>query len=305
MPGLTIKLFLVNASASSLIIAEVGGWTGKAFVVPRAALAQFLSRPEAQKVGVYILSGPDPNDPFRSLVYVGQSSVVGRRLREHDSDPAKDFFDRAVIFINKDENLTTAHVQYLEAILTARVAAAARTTLMHTNQPGGAALPESDISDMELFFGQIEAVLPVLGLDILRTIATPIADPQLPHAPVPNATGAQEYVLNVGDASARAAEVGGEFVVKAGSIARAAEAPQIPETYRALRKQLKEDGTLAAYNDNTLKFTKDTPFSSPSAAASVVYGASMSGPSNWKTHDGQTYAAVRQATLAAADPSGE
>jgi hypothetical protein len=47
--GRTIRLFLVNGNPSGLIIADVGGWTGKVMVVPRTALAAFLRRPEAQK----------------------------------------------------------------------------------------------------------------------------------------------------------------------------------------------------------------------------------------------------------------
>jgi hypothetical protein len=162
----TIRLFLVNGNPAGLIIAEVGGWTGKVIVVPRTALATFLRRPEAQNVAVYLLSGPDPEDPFRFRVYVGESETIGRRLRDHDGDEDKDFFDRAIVFVSKDENLTRSHVRHLEVLLTQRITDARRTTLMHTNQPGGASLPEADVSDMELFFDQIEIILPVLGLDL-------------------------------------------------------------------------------------------------------------------------------------------
>jgi hypothetical protein len=148
----TIRLFLVNGNPAGLIIAEVGGWTGKVIVVPRTALATFLRRPEAQNVAVYLLSGPDPEDPFRFRVYVGESETIGRRLRDHDGDEDKDFFDRAIVFVSKDENLTRSHVRHLEVLLTQRITDARRTTLMHTNQPGGASLPEADVSDMELFF---------------------------------------------------------------------------------------------------------------------------------------------------------
>jgi hypothetical protein len=56
--GRTIRLFLINGDPSGLIIAEVGGWTGKVLVVPRTALASFLKRPEAHNVAVYVLSCP-------------------------------------------------------------------------------------------------------------------------------------------------------------------------------------------------------------------------------------------------------
>jgi hypothetical protein len=156
-------------------------------------------------VAVYLLSGPDPDDQFRSRVYVGESETVGRRLREHDADEQRDFFDRAVVFVSKDENLTRSHVRYLELLLTQKITEAGRTTLMHTNQPGGASLPEADVSDMQLFFDQIETILPVLGHDILRPIV-------VQRPPVSSGSSAvislSEYVLQMGVASARAAGAG-------------------------------------------------------------------------------------------------
>ena len=47
-------------------------------------------------------------------------------------------------------------------------------------------------------------------------------------------------------------------------------------------------------------------FTSPSAAASVVYGASMSGPANWKlAGSDKTYGEFRQAALKEAEAEGE
>jgi hypothetical protein len=306
MPGRTIRLFLVDGNPAGLIMAEVGGWTGKVMVVPRTALVAFLKRPEAQNVAVYVLSGPDPNDAFRSLVYVGESETIGRRLREHDADEAKDFFDRAIIFISKDDNLTRSHVRHLEQLLTARIRDAERTTLMHTNQPGGATLPEMDISDMQIYFDQIEVILPVLGLDILRPVAV-VQRPPTPTAATtavtqPATAALPEYVFHVGVALARAVENNGEWIVKTNSIARDTETPTMPRGYRALRDQLKADGILVPSEPQTLRFTRDVPFASPSAAACVVYGASISGPGNWKLEaTGQSYAELRETILREAD----
>lgn len=116
--GRSIRMFLVDGTPTGLIVAEIVNWTGKAIVVPRVSLAAFLKRKEAQNAGVYILSGQDPDDPFRSRVYVGESETVGTRLRQHDSDDQKDFFDRAIVFVSKDENLTKAHARHLEEQLT-------------------------------------------------------------------------------------------------------------------------------------------------------------------------------------------
>jgi hypothetical protein len=54
----------------------------------------------------------------------------------------------------------------------------------------------------------------------------------------------------------------------------------------ALRKQLIGDGTLVQ-KDGFYYFTRDTQFSSPSAAAAAVEGGSANGLIEWKTKDGR------------------
>jgi hypothetical protein len=305
--GRSIRMFLTDGTPNGLIIAEIVNWTGKAVVVPRPALIDFLKREEAQSAGVYLLSGPDPDDPFRQLLYVGQSETVGRRLVEHDSDPKKDFFDRAIVFVSKDENLTNAHARFLERHLTNRIRSAGRSTPANGNNPGGAALPEADVADMEFFLDQIEIVLPVLGLDVLRPIATSNANRSAVGNDAPTSSGSiLTFELKVGQAFAIAVEFDGDFIVKEGSIARDSEAATLDSGYRALRAKLKANGTLAPGQNQTLVFRKDVAFTSPSAAASVVYGASMSGPGNWKVAGtDKTYGELRQEALKEAEALGE
>jgi hypothetical protein len=85
---------VASRRGQSIILAEVGGWTGKVTVVTRIVLPAFLSGPEAHNVAAYLLSGAGPNDPFRSRVYVGESATIGRRLREHDADEQRTFRPR-------------------------------------------------------------------------------------------------------------------------------------------------------------------------------------------------------------------
>lgn len=54
-----------------------------------------------------------------------------------------------------------------------------------------------------------------------------------------------------------------------------------------LRQKLVSDGTLAPDGDHFV-FTKDTEFSSPSAAASVIHGGSAAGRICWKNEAGKT-----------------
>jgi hypothetical protein len=85
------------------------------------------------------------------------------------------------------------------------------------------------------------------------------------------------------------------FVVLQGSTAVLQERPSAQERHPyvvVLRKQLLTDGTLVQKN-GFLVFTKDTEFSSPSAAAAVVHGGGSNGLTEWKTQDGSASKVLR------------
>ncbi len=173
MTSATIKLFLPLGDAKSLRTAEISNWTGKAVAAPRTEIDELLAREELEKAGIYILMGSDPltNAP---RAYIGEAEIIRDRLKQHK---AKEFWVSAIVFVSKDENLTKAHVRYLESRLLAEAGQVNRFTL-EQNQAGGSRLPESDRHDMEVFLSCVRQLLPVLGSDILVPIAQPAAKPQ-------------------------------------------------------------------------------------------------------------------------------
>jgi hypothetical protein len=272
MTSATIKLFLPHGDAKSLRTAEISNWTGKAVAAPRTELDELLLREELRSAGVYILIGSDPNTNS-PRAYVGEADVVDKRLRQHKTE---EFWVSAIIFVSKDGNLTKAHVRYLED----RIIEEARQVnrfLLDQNQSPGSRLPESDREDMEVFLGRIRQLLPVLGSDILTPVAQPFAKAQ------PGGI----LFCRIKGAEARGQRTPNGFVVFADSTAVLEQRPSA-ESYpyvMAERRQLISDGTLVE-KGSLLVFTRDTEFSSPSAAAAVVHGGSANGLIAWKTEDG-------------------
>lgn len=181
MPSATIKLFLPRGDAKSLRTAEISNWTGKAIAAPRTELDDLFQREELDKTGVYILSGSDPLSGL-PRAYIGEAEVIRERLKQHKS---KEFWISAIVFVSKDDNLTKAHVRYIESKLLTEAAQVGRCTL-EQNQASGSKLPESDREDMDVFLSHIRQLLPVLGSDLLIPIAQPSAKQQsgeffLPH----------------------------------------------------------------------------------------------------------------------------
>jgi hypothetical protein len=274
MTSATIKLFLPRGDAKSLRTAEISNWTGKAVAAPRTELDELLAREELDKAGVYILIGSDPltNAP---RAYIGEAEVIRDRLRQHKS---KEFWVSAIVFVGKDENLTKAHVRYLESRLLVEAAKVNKFTI-EQNQSGGSRLPESDREDMEVFLARIQQLLPVLGSDILSPISQPDAKAQ------PGGV----LLCRMKGAEGQGQRTANGFVVYKGSTAVLEERPSMGKYPYVMvqRKQLIAEGVLIE-KDGFLAFTKDTEFSSPSAAAAVIHGGSANGLIAWKTENGKS-----------------
>ena len=275
MTSATIKLFLPRGDAKSLRTAEISNWTGKAVAAPRTELEELLAREELEKAGVYILTGTDPvtNAP---RAYIGEAEIIRERLKQHKT---KEFWISAIVFVSKDENLTKAHVRYLESRLLIEAAQVGRFTL-EQNQAGGSKLPESDREDMEVFLSRIRQLLPVLGSDILAPIAQPTAKTQ---------SGGVLF-CRIKGAEAQGQRTPNGFVVFQGSTAVLQDRPSAQQRHPfavSLRKQLIADGTLKD-EGVFLRFTKDSEFSSPSTAAAVIHGGGANGLTEWKNKDGNT-----------------
>lgn len=285
--GRSIKLFLVDGSPNGILTAEIMNWTGHILTGPRTRIAEIINRHEAKgRAGVYFLVGPDPDDPLRPLVYIGESDNIASRLKQHSSPEeggrgGKDFWELVCLVTSKDQNLTKGHIKHLEAELIRIANSSGGCTLTNQNAAEYGQLPESDLADMSFFVKQISMVLPVLGFDFLRDKTKLFA--QLDASKQSN-LDAPTFVMRVPrhDVTARAKEVDGEFVVLAGSIARGHWSSQSEHaSYERLYKELRDNGILIADKDGLAKFSQDYAFSSPSAAGAVVAGRTSNGRIEW------------------------
>lgn len=298
MVGRTVKLFLVEGSPTGILAAEIMNWTGHVLVAPRSQTPDALKRPEAARTGVYLLTGEDPEHPSRLRVYIGEGDSVVDRIKAHAKDSSKEFWTHAFIITSKDANLTKAHARYLESRIVEIAKAAGRAAVANGTEPAPKLLPESDVADMEFFLSQVQLVLPVLGLDVLR--------PKLSAAGTGSTLSAKQALEGLTltlsspkhGAEARAVENEGELTVLAGSVATAKTF--IANSYSALRQSLIEDGSLVERTGQGLVFATDVNFDSPSAAAAVILNRNANGRVEWRLEgSGQTLKDWQDAQLAA------
>ena len=276
----TVKIFLAEGDPASVRTAEISNWTGKAVAGPRSQLELTLQREEAKKPGIYFLTGINA-ETGKPRVYVGEAENVRSRLKGHRD---RDFWKTVIFFVSKDENLTKAHIKYLEGKLIEMTKAADRFELDNTNA-SGSRLPESDEADMDVFLAKVEQLLPVLGQDFLK----PVVKQTVPVKPSELLTCTIKQVKATG----RPTENG--FLVLKGSEAVLEERPSVkkypyPST---VRLQLLSEGTLTKETDRLI-FVKDYEFSSPSAAASAIHGGHANGLIAWKNDKGASLKELEQ-----------
>jgi hypothetical protein len=186
MPTATIKLFLIHGDPKRLRTAELSNWTGKAVSGPRTEFEGVLSRDESDKSGIYFLTGADP-ETGKPAIYIGEAECIRDRIKNHND---KDFWNQVTFFVSKDENLTKAHIRYLEGKLLELAKAAGRAVLANT-QSSSSKLPESDRGEMEVFLEKINQLLPVLGIDFL----VPMAGATTTDAPTSDSCTARSKAL--------------------------------------------------------------------------------------------------------------
>jgi hypothetical protein len=306
--GRSIRLFLVDGTPNGLLTAEIMNWTGHVLTGPRSRLSELVQRPEVGRTGIYFLVGPDPENSFRPLVYIGESDDVGKRLKQHnkpEEQGGKDFWEKVCLVTSKDQNLTKAHVKHLESVLIARANQAQRCNLLNGTAHDYGSLPESDLADMAFFAEQIRTVLPVLGFDFLRDTSKPVKSTPATEGTAPNESPVFVMDIPRHNIHARAQEIDGEFFVLAGSTTREKWSSKHP-SYQALYQQLTGDGVLCPGPEGVVEFSKDQMFSSPSAAAAVVAGRPANGRTAWVTeHGGQTYGAWQNSRVSAVTAGDE
>jgi len=274
MSSATIKIFLVHGEPKRLRTAELSNWTGKAVAGPRSEFDGVLSREESDSSGVYFLTGADP-ESGKPAIYVGEAENIRDRIKAHLE---KDFWNQIIFFISKDENLTKAHIRYLEGKLIDLARKSGRAAVTN-GQSSGARLPESDREDMEIFLEKINQLLPVLGVELLvPAAATAVGDSE--H---------KKLFCEIKGIKAEGHLAPNGFVVLKGSQAVLTDRASSQKWPWAMnmRQRLKDEGVLEA-KDDALVFMRNAEFTSPSSAAAVIHGGHANGLTAWKDKSGKT-----------------
>ncbi len=281
--GRSLELYYIDGRADGMLTAELFGWTGHVLMAPRTQIAAALARPEANYAGVYLLIGELDGEP---RAYVGEGDDISARIKSHDV--RKEWWTSAILITAAANKLNKAYVRYLEARLIAEARSVGRVPLDNGNSPTVASLSEADIAKMEAFLENLFIVLPAVRVDMFIHRSRPVLT-RRPEASLGGRTGdlpvstVPRFTLETRkhNLHATALLIDGEFIVEAGSTARKEWAGLNHHNYASLHPELVRAGVLDLDGDHCV-FTENYAFSSPSAAAAVIFGRSASGPQAWR-----------------------
>ncbi|MDO8996520.1 MAG: GIY-YIG nuclease family protein [Sediminibacterium sp.] len=270
--GKTIKLFLMDGDPNGRMSCELSNWSGKAYKIPRIKIKDSYDRKELETTGVYLLFGKDENE--NEQVYIGEAESILKRLNQHLTQ--KEFWNEAIIFFSKDENLNKAHIKYLENKLHELAVKANRYIVENSLVPTQSSISESEKAEMEEFIENIKLLVNTLGHKVF--------DPKREVQFLP-----RQEVFSI-KAKRGSDAIGGPtsegFVVYKGSKASATTVPSLSPSFATLRNELISKGILTLVDD-TYEFTEDYLFSSPSTAAVMIMGRNANGPLEWKLPNGK------------------
>ena len=286
--GKKLTVYMIDGTAYGPRLSEIGNWVGKAIYSQRATVNKIMNRGEFDNPGIYCLKGDPTDDAFDEKIYIGEAENIKSRLKQHLSDPNKDFKE-LIFFVSKDELLTKTQIRYLESRLVQLALAAKTAQIDNGNSPNLPTLHEADISDMEYFLEQIKLILPVMGFKFLISST---ADEQ-PIESKEESKVHENYFIKTRTFKARMTETDQGYIVVKGSEAKKSLSKSCTETYRNMRRKLVETQIMVESGDKLI-FAEDAVFNSPSAASNMVLGRNSNGFTEWVNEKGLTFKEVQE-----------
>lgn len=271
--GKTIKIFLIDGDPNGRMSCELSNWSGKGYKIPRIKIKDCTDREDLTSTGVYLLFGKDEDG--KDKVYIGEAESILKRLIQQLTQ--KEFWNEAIVFISKDENLNKAHIKYLENRLHEIAILTNRYKVDNSIVPTQSSISESDKAEMEEFIENVKMLVNTLGHKVFEEKREFKSKQKQATFFIKAARGADGQGEPTSDG----------FVVLKGSKAAASIVNSMTSNFISLRQKLIDENVLINQGDY-FEFSEDYIFSSPSTAAVIVMGRNANGLTEWKNKEGKT-----------------
>lgn len=273
--GKTVTTYLITGDPKGTRYAFIKNKICQMFVIPRSDLDYLNQQEMLHKPAFYILLGED--DSLKPKAYIGETENFKERVKDHDVK--KTFWQRALVFVSKDADMTKADVQYLE-YRAISIAKTANTYILNENKqmPKAPNLPEYQRDAMDEFFEDIQFLASFIGCNIFE-FSQPKAD--LLFYTKGRGCDAKGFYNSNG------------FTVLKGSVISPSSVPSLKWSDK--RQKMLTEYTIE--ESGKCIMTSDKTFASPSTAADFCIGSSNNGWMVWRDIDGNTLDSIYRKQL--------
>ena len=243
------------------------------FVIPRSNLSYLNEKIELHRPAFYILLGEDDK------AYIGETENFCERVKDHNKK--KDFWQKALIFVSKDENMTKSDVKYLEYRGIEEAKKANMFILEENKQiPKAPNLPEYQKSAMEDFFEDIKFLTSFIGYRIFEDL---------------HYSGEHLFMIKSKRCNAKGFYCSSGFIVMAESTIVNDCVSSF--TWKDRREEMLKDKGDFDKEKGIYTLKSNLSFPSPSAAAMFCLGRPANGWMEWVDDKGKTLDAVYREQL--------
>ena len=284
MAILTVYTKLLDKTLEGARIIDMGSTKScECFVLPRDKVAEVAKKqPHLQQYGFYILLGRDKK--FKPMAYIGQTNDFTNRVNDHKQK--KDFWDTALVFVSKSDEIFPSEALYLEYLGWKAAKEAGNYIVENTKDINEPHLSADKQNEMELFFEDIQFLTRFYGCKVFdRPEKQPELEQYLEFKMYMPKSGMLAFLKFFRESK--------RYVITGGSTIIGETFPSCPKGLAEFRKQVIANKKLAQKDGELYLLQDDIDLSelvsSPSGAASFCAGTSYQGTVAWVDNEQKTY----------------
>lgn len=307
----SFRLHYMKGDSTGMRTAEAEFGSAKVLVFKRDELQELKKElNDLPKSGVYVLSGQKVPATGKMPVYIGKGQIFDR-LRNHNADKSKDFWQETAVLASKSFKLSTGHLDNLEALLIDRFEKSrdchVENDKKRSNNPGNLEKYHQEI--MVQLLNDAILLFDALNSNVFRKV-TQVGKTNRPRITKNNNVNKNKRISKIKtknngsiehnvifSASSKTYDAKMRYfysdknveVLKGSKVAAISEhsSSDSLKKIRELKLELIKKGIIVEKN-YTLVLIKNFNFNSSSQAANFVSGSIRSGPEFWKIQDDKT-----------------
>lgn len=272
-----LEIIYHNGQSDGIRLVRRNLSTMTAYIIPRPLLAEAKTLRGICRPGVYYLINENDYNKV-TQIYVGQTRNGINRIEDHNR--SKNFWNKAIMFLADDKTFTLDMISGLEKYAIQKAIESKQCAVENAVVPKYE-IDEYDLASVEEVYEEIQFIMETQGFKMNNS------------SMIMNKT--EMFHTTRKDVNAQGIYDGENFIVLERSEVTKQATASCPKSTLGQRETAIMNGDMIESNGKYY-LTKSFSFSSPSAAAGFVLGASANGLTEWKNKNGKTLKEQLQGT---------